>query len=315
MNALGHWSHDPACPGPNAALNEEVAMKTHRSIFSANVLSLGMALAFAGAACAPANNEGENPGTSSGGSSGTGGSKGTGGSSGGSSSGGSGGSSSSSGSGGSAPSGTGGSTMTGSGGSSSQGSGGAVGSGGSSGSGSGGSSGTPDGGSTSPETGGAEMGGGMMPSGEFTLSSPDFLMISNNRLCHKKEQTRSGSQTSPGLMWSGLPADTKSIAVSLKDRNGGTHWVMWDIPATVTSLPRDINNAMKPEGSKNSGAWYGPGAGLPYRTYEYRVWALKVPTLPGGCGGKACYPNALMQNAIAFKELLVVGTSAGTCPQ
>ena len=151
-------------------------------------------------------------------------------------------------------------------------------------------------------------------SGDFTLTSPDFLMISMNRLCHKKEQTRTGTQTSPALNWTGLPADTKSIAVTLKDRQGGTHWVMWNIPPTVTGLPKDIHAAMKPEGSANSGAWYGPGAGLPYRTYEYRVWALKVPMLPGGCPGKGCYPNALMTNAIAYKELLVVGTAAGTCP-
>jgi phosphatidylethanolamine-binding protein (PEBP) family uncharacterized protein len=225
--------------------------------------------------------------------------------------------SASGGSGGGTGGGTGGSVSTGG----SPGSGGGTGGAGSGGSGgapagSGGSSGDAAGGETTGsggsagDAGGGETGG----AGEFTLTSPDFLMISNNRLCHKKEQTSSGSQTSPGLSWSGLPAGTQSIAVSLKDRMGGTHWVMWNIPPTVTSLPRDINAAMKPEGSSNSGNWYGPGAGLPHRTYEYRVWAMKGPMLPGGCGGKACYPNALMTNSIAYKELLVVGTAAGTCP-
>ena len=156
---------------------------------------------------------------------------------------------------------------------------------------------------------GTEGGGN---TGAFTFMSPDFLPISGGRLCHKKEQTSSGGQVSPGLMWSGLPTDTKSIVVSLKDRNGGTHWLMCNIAPTVMGLPRDINKSMKPEGSSNTGSWYGPGAGLPYRTYEYRVWAMKVPMV-AGCT-KGLYPANLMTNSIAYKEILVVGTAAGTCP-
>jgi phosphatidylethanolamine-binding protein (PEBP) family uncharacterized protein len=268
-----------------------------RSSSLATLLALSMC-----AALASCGSDEDPPPSGTGGS----GSGGRGGGSGGSGSGGSG-------SGGSV-SGTGGSVSTGG----SLGSGGSA--GGTGGGGSGGATGT---GGSSGDAGGDRAGSGGAPgdaggeaggAGEFTLTSPDFLMISNNRLCHKKEQTSSGSQTSPGLSWSGLPPDTQSIAVSLKDRMGGTHWVMWNIPPTVTSLPRDINAAMKPAGSSNSGNWYGPGAGLPHRTYEYRVWAMKGPMLPGGCPNKGCYPNALMTNSIAFKELLVVGTAAGTCP-
>jgi phosphatidylethanolamine-binding protein (PEBP) family uncharacterized protein len=206
------------------------------------------------------------------------------------------------------------------------GSGGASGSGGGgAGGGSGGASGSggsggakADGGATDGATGPADMGTMATDAGStgaFTFSG-DFLMISMNRLCHKKEQTSSGGNISPELKWSGLPADTKSIAVSLKDRMGGTHWVMCNIPTTVMGLPRDINKAMQIMGSQDSGNWYGPGAGLPYRTYEYRVWALKVPMLPGGCTNKnAAYPAMLTANEIEHKELLVLGTAAGTCPQ
>jgi phosphatidylethanolamine-binding protein (PEBP) family uncharacterized protein len=283
-------------------------MKTQPVMFAK---MLPLALLVAAASCSSSPDSGGNGGGATGGSpssSGTGGSKGSGGVSG------SGGSTSASGgtSGGSGGSGAGGSAATGG----STGSGGSSETGGTSGatggtSGGTGGAGPVDGGGT--ETAPTDTGGGTP--GEFALTSPDFLMISNNRLCHKKESTGSGGQISPALNWTGLPADTKSIVVSLKDRDAGTHWVMWDIPPTVMGLPRDINAAMKPEGSKNSGAWYGPGAGLPYHNYEYRVWAMKVPMLPNGCAGKACYPNALMTNAIAFKELIVVGTRAGTCPQ
>ncbi len=290
-------------------------MKKQQKTLGVNVLSMALLLGVS-FACSKAE---EGGGGGAGGSTATGGTGGsrTGGSGGGTSSGGTGGGSSATGGtggGSSATGGTGGgsSATGGAGGGSTGGAGGGTGGGGGStgGTGGGAETGAPETGAA--ETGGGETGGG---GGAFTLTSPDFLMISNNRLCHKKEQTSSGTQTSPGLSWTGLPEGTMSIAVSLKDRNGGTHWVMWDIPPTVTSLPKDINRAMKPEGSKNSGNWYGPGAGLPFRTYEYRVWAIKTPTLPGGCAGKGCYPAALMSNSIAFKELLVVGTSNGTCPQ
>ena len=180
----------------------------------------------------------------------TGGSSGSGGSTGGSNASGGSGGSSTGGSGG-----TGGSSTGGTGGSGTGGTGGSAGSGGSAvvlvqevpeaSGGSGGSA--ADGGKmdTMGDAGGTEGGGN---TGAFTFTSPDFLMISGGRLCHKKEQTSSGGQVSPGLMWSGLPPETKSIVVSLKDRNGGTHWLMCNIQPTVTSLPRDINKSMKPEG-------------------------------------------------------------------
>jgi Raf kinase inhibitor-like YbhB/YbcL family protein len=52
-----------------------------------------------------------------------------------------------------------------------------------------------------------------------------------------------GSDVSPALAWSHAPADTKSFAVLMDDPDaasgrGGSHWVMYDIPATATALAR-----------------------------------------------------------------------------
>src|ERR1041385_3498263 len=51
-----------------------------------------------------------------------------------------------------------------------------------------------------------------------------------------------GSNVSPALSWSGAPAGTKSFALTVYDPDAPTgrgwgHWVVYNIPASATSLP------------------------------------------------------------------------------
>jgi phosphatidylethanolamine-binding protein (PEBP) family uncharacterized protein len=83
----------------------------------------------------------------------------------------------------------------------------------------------------------------------FTLTSPDFANCGEipkaTQTCDGKEF---GTGSSPTLSWTGAPAGTLSFALIFKDiailaennparERFAYHWVMWDIPATVTSLP------------------------------------------------------------------------------
>lgn len=102
-----------------------------------------------------------------------------------------------------------------------------------------------------------------------------------------------GGNISPALSWSDPPPGTKSFAVSLYDPDAPTgsgfwHWSAFDIPATVTSLPRGAASAggTMPPGTIQSkgdagitgytGACPPPG---PAHHYVFTVKALKVEKL------------------------------------
>jgi Raf kinase inhibitor-like YbhB/YbcL family protein len=183
--------------------------------------------------------------------------------------------------------GQGGSTSTGGGGSASVGGGGG---------GTGGSGGAAGGSTGGGGTGGGASGAGGVNNGPFALKSSAFMEGQQIPLMYKCANVNpKGQNISPPLSWGPGPTGTKSYAVVLMHLDTPEHWVIWDIPASVTSLPENIEHAAQPAapaGSKQSlanldgfqGSGYlGPCPQMPnsVQSYRFTLYALDVETVPG----------------------------------
>jgi Raf kinase inhibitor-like YbhB/YbcL family protein len=101
--------------------------------------------------------------------------------------------------------------------------------------------------------------------------------------------TQAGESVSPALAWSGAPDGTVSYVLIVHDVNApvgnGTddilHWMLWNIPATVTSLHEGTPSmSQMPDGTRQlsaTGPYYrGPGAlaAGPVHHYVFELFAL-----------------------------------------
>ncbi|WP_433926836.1 YbhB/YbcL family Raf kinase inhibitor-like protein [Sorangium cellulosum] len=130
-------------------------------------------------------------------------------------------------------------------------------------------------------------GGGDTSSGEFTLTSPNHT--EGAEFADKYTCAAAGFNGSllPELNWTAGPPGTKSYAITFIDvtlttktppNMNGYHWVIYNIPADVTSLPEEFKNAASIGAMQNSN-YLGPcpnfgGGNANTDTYEFTIYAL-----------------------------------------
>ncbi|KAK2732962.1 hypothetical protein FQN57_002331 [Myotisia sp. PD_48] len=118
---------------------------------------------------------------------------------------------------------------------------------------------------------------GMMPRAHECTSSPNPDPAQLNE--------------SPPFNWTSAPAETKSFAIIMTDISINLlHWIIYDIPPNVLSLPQKVENKYQPavplgsrqiyyRGSAQLWGYQGPCSPNSVNSYEFVVYALNKANL------------------------------------
>jgi len=101
------------------------------------------------------------------------------------------------------------------------------------------------------------------------------------------QYTADGADVSPPLAWSGIPEGTQSLALICDDPDApmGTwvHWVLYNLPATMTGLPENVSADAELAGGGLHGVndfrRYGYGGPAPpsgTHRYYFKLYALDM---------------------------------------
>jgi Raf kinase inhibitor-like YbhB/YbcL family protein len=127
-----------------------------------------------------------------------------------------------------------------------------------------------------------------------------------------EKYTCDGQNVSPPLKWSGVPQNTKSVAIIADDPDAPsgtfTHWVLYDLPAKTTELTEGSSGGGKAgvNGFRETG-YGGPcPPGNSAHRYFFHVYALDIESL--------CNPSLSKQDVTAAMKghILVEGQVMGT---
>ncbi|WP_086819430.1 YbhB/YbcL family Raf kinase inhibitor-like protein [Allokutzneria sp. NRRL B-24872] len=156
----------------------------------------------------------------------------------------------------------------------------------------------------------------------FTVTSEDIAdgqPLSSKHVFNGMGAT--GENLSPALSWSGFPAETKSFVITCFDPDAPTpsgfwHWVVVDVPASVTSLPTGAGSGSLPSGAFQTPTDFGtpgyggaaPPQGDRAHRYYFVVHAVDVESL-----GVDKDATAAVVSSQANAELLAKVRAADLC--
>jgi Raf kinase inhibitor-like YbhB/YbcL family protein len=140
------------------------------------------------------------------------------------------------------------------------------------------------------------------------------------------KHSQAGAELSPGLTWCGAPATATSFVLLVHDVNAPTqnqtgfddvlHWLVWNIPATTTSLPEGVSHGPQlPDGSRQisvSGPYYrgpaAPSTGPPHH-YLFELFAvdtiIDVPPVGASAAATRAAVMAAMVGRVRGKAVAV----------
>ena len=164
------------------------------------------------------------------------------------------------------------------------------------------------------------------PDQRFTLSSADVTgggPLGAGQYNHRA----GGANASPQLTWSGFLPETKSFAVTVFDpdaaRPGFWHWVVVNLPVSVTSLAAGAGAAgsgllhggaitLSNDAGQRAYFGAGPPAGTGPHRYQFTVHAVDVAELDlGPHSSPAELSSALRLHTLGIAVLEAIGVHGG----
>jgi hypothetical protein len=131
--------------------------------------------------------------------------------------------------------------------------------------------------------------------------------------------TCEGADLSPPLAWTGVPDGTRSLALVVDDPDAPdprapkmtwVHWVVYDLPPTVTALPEGVTAATLPAGAREGRndwktvGYRGPCPPVGRHRYFHKLYALDT-TLPAlTAADKSGLERAMKGHVLAQATLL-----------
>lgn len=129
-----------------------------------------------------------------------------------------------------------------------------------------------------------------------------------------------GANLSPQLSWRGAPKSARSFVITMIDLDvkpdQWSHWIVVDVPATTTALPRGVKSlpghAQALMSDFGDPSYDGPcpprGSGVHH--YRITVWALPVETAPLRSGLRATDLVARLSK-LSIDHASITGTVRG----
>lgn len=118
----------------------------------------------------------------------------------------------------------------------------------------------------------------------FRVESPDLAAGRFPARAYSNGFGCTGKNIAPRLRWSGAPAGTKSFAVTMFDRDAPTgsgfwHWAVRGIPASATSIPKNVTAGANDTGEAG---YLGPCPPVGDRPHRYEVTVLALDVADAG---------------------------------
>jgi len=148
----------------------------------------------------------------------------------------------------------------------------------------------------------------------FTIRSSAFADGAEIPMRHTCE----GDDVSPPLSWTDVPAGAKSLALVVDDPDAPdpaapkmtwVHWVLYDLPPSVTGLAEGPRHAALPPGTREGrndwkrAGWGGPCPPIGRHRYFFKLYALDAALGDLGTPTKAKLEQAMDGHVLAKAEL------------